>query len=48
VWGYEKDDSTADFDGGNIVAREQGVACEIIPKPFVRNALRNGYETDAR
>ena len=35
------------FDGGNI-ALEQGGACEIIPEPFVRNVLRNGYEMHAR
>jgi hypothetical protein len=34
------------FDGSNI-ALGQGGACEIIPEPFVRNALRNGYEMDA-
>jgi hypothetical protein len=48
VYGNEKEGSTAGFDGGNIVAREQGGVCEIIPILFIRSALRNGQQTVAR
>jgi hypothetical protein len=48
VYEDEKECSVVGFDGGNIVAREQGGACEIIPILFIRNVLRNVWETVAR
>jgi hypothetical protein len=43
--GDERDVSTARFDGRNIVALQWRL--RNVPKPFIRNASRNGYKTDA-